>query len=186
MKKQNLITCFILLIVIILPVNAKGDDKIGGVRAGFHSSALFEDGGMLQPYGHNQNFYVGITREKRIVPILHYGLGLEYFQNGGVIDDDNKHTLHYLSIPVGVKLKLGPFFTRGGIAPSFKVGEKYLSAGEEIDLEEKAKTFDAPVFLGAGFNIMIITIEARYHWGLVELNNGVTSQYLQIGAGISF
>ena len=186
MKKLNLIFGLLLLFVLMLPAKAGGNDKIGGIRAGFHSAALFEDGNMLQPTTHLQNFYVGLTREKRIVPVLNYGIGLEYFQNGGQTDNDNKRILHYVSIPVSIKPKIGPFFVRGGIAPSFKVGEKIYIDGEKFDPDEKAKVFDAPVFLGAGFEILLITIEARYHWGLVEIDNGITTQYLQIGAGISF
>ena len=50
----------------------------------------------------------------------------------------------------------------------------------------KSNWFDAPVFLGAGVKIFFVSVEARYHWGLIEVRNGLKSQYFQLGAAVSF
>lgn len=188
MKKINSLVLAALLLTISLGINAqkKEGGKIGGIRFGYHSAALYENGDMLPGTEHLQNFYIGFFRDNKLIPALHLGTGIEYFQNGGKVDNDNKLVLHYLSVPLHIKAKLGPVFALTGFAPSFKVSEKVFVNGTNSTPDEKSKGFDVPFYLGAGVKFLFITVEARYHWGIIELNNGVKSQYLQIGAGISF
>jgi hypothetical protein len=160
--------------------------KIGGIRFGYHTAAMYDNGSKLSGTKNHQSFYLGFFRDNKLIPALHLGTGLEYFQNGYRVDDDNRLVLHYVSIPLDLKVKLGPLFARTGFAPSFKVSEKAMVNGTNSAPNEKSKGFDAPFLLGAGFKILFITVEARYHWGLIELRDGVKSQYLQIGAAISF
>jgi hypothetical protein len=134
------------------------------------------------------SFYVGFFRDKKISPLLFFGSGLEYFQNGIKYPGDSKRILHTLSIPLDLKLKLGPVFALGGAAANFKVAEKIVVEDNSVNPTEgnKSNWFDIPVFLGAGVKISFITVEARYHWGLLDVRNGLYSRYLQIGAGLSF
>jgi len=96
--------------------------------------------------------------------------------------------LHIISIPVYAKVKIGPVFGLGGIAANFKVAEKVFIDGNSAKPTEsqKSSSVDFPVFLGAGVKILIFTLEARYHWGLVDVNQGLHNQYLQLGATVSF
>jgi len=49
--------------------------------------------------------------------------------------------------------------------------------------------FDVPVFAGVGFQILMIRIEARYHWGTMSLYDSTIDPYktqnFQIGLGIA-
>lgn len=168
---------------------AGGDDKIGGIRAGYHSANMYQDGSALSGASSLDNFYIGYYKNNRIVPVLNWGFGVEYFKNGWAVDDNNKQELHYVSVPLNLKLKLGPVIALTGFAPSFKVAENitFLGNSTKPSGDDKSNWFDAPFFAGFGFEFLMFTIEARYHWGLVELNDeGYKNQYLQIGAGIAF
>ena len=163
-----------------------GGNRIGGIRAGYHSSQFFEDG---NSYGDPmQSFYVGLFKDTKIIPLLDFGSGLEYYKNGVKIDDANKRELHYLSVPLDLKLKIGPVYALGGFSPSIKVAERITIDGstEKPTDAQKAEWFDIPFFLGAGVKILFISIEARYHWGIMEVTDGYKSQSFQLGAGFNF
>lgn len=187
---MKLIRNAIMLIAIVLfstvDLNAQDKDKPskGGIRAGWNYSGVFVDGEQL---GENLNsFYVGLFQEKKIMPMLHYGYGLEYVQNGYQVTDLYKHKLHYVGIPLYLKLKLGPFFATGGTALNFKVAENYELLGASIEPTGSVNTFDLPLQAGLGFKILFITIDARYHWGMLEINDaGAKNQYLELGLAFS-
>lgn len=132
-------------------------------------------------------FYVGFFRDNRLASILYFGSGLEYFQNGLKYTGDSKRILHTLSIPLDLKVKLGPVFALGGIAANFKVAEKLVFGEAKYTPGEETKShwFDAPVFLGAGIIIAFLTVEARYHLGIVDAGNEYFHRYFQLGLGIS-
>jgi hypothetical protein len=168
-------------------IATQAQDKIG-IRAGYQASSLYKDGSQLPDTDPLGSFYVGLFRDNKIVPAIHFGIGLEYFQTGAKQDNDNKLVLNYISLPVYLKAKLGPVFGLGGIGANFKIGEKIYVDGtsSKPSDEDKSKAVDFPVFVGLGFKILIITIEGRYHWGLTDINDGYKNQYFQVGAGISF
>ena len=198
MKNLNIIISISILLMATTTSFSqdKSDDKeakVGGIRLGWNYSQYFNDGNQLAGTEDYSSFYAGIFKEKKIgLPLLHFGAGIEYYQNAAKINDDNKRVLHYIGVPVYLKAKLGPAFALTGFAPSFKVGEKNYILGKEMDPAQKSHWFDAPFFLGAGVKIAIFTIEARYHWGTIETyenattNTSIKGQYLQLGAGISF
>lgn len=191
---KSFIQVFVLsLILIVFTFDAhaqkeKRGERVGGIRFGYHQSAFFTGGNELTDAEPMQTFYVGYFKEKRIVSLLRYGYGLDYFQNGIKYNDDDKLALHYLSVPLNLKFKIGPVFALTGFAPSFKIAEKVFTDGNSQNPaeEEKSEWFDIPFYAGAGLKIWFVTIEARYHWGLIEVNNGLKSQYFQLGAGFSF
>ena len=189
MKTIKIIGLFIFLISI--NINSFAGDKFG-IRAGYHASNLYNGSSAL--YNTHNTFYVGVFKDVKILPLLHFGAGIDYFQGGSIKDNDNDIILHYLSVPVDLKLKLGPFFALAGVAPSFKVHENWTAAGKEISpgSEMKSNAFDLPVFAGIGFKIAIISIEARYYYGTMSVNSnslsgfdGYNSQYLQLGLAVS-
>lgn len=188
-KKTFLFTAAILIGAITLHgQDNKEKQKVGGVRAGWHYAFLVEEGAKPDTASALSSFYAGFFRDTRIVPMLHFGSGIEYFQNGLEHPGNSARILHTVSIPLDLKVKLGPVFALGGIAANFKVSEKLKIEGEYVTLLDSDKTnwFDLPVFLGAGVKILFITVEARYHWGLVEARDGYYNRYFQLGAAISF
>lgn len=88
-----------------------------------------------------------------------------------MMSDEKMRALHWVSIPNYLKLKLGPIFALGGVAPSFKVAEPIYEDGEMVKPmeDDKSAWFDIPAFAGLGVKILFITVEARYHWGLLDL-----------------
>lgn len=185
MKLKN--SLFVLAFFFFCSINLHAQDKFG-IRAGYQNSNWYDsDGYVLGDPLHN--FYLGFFRDNKIVPALHVGVGLEYFQNGyKATNIDNKHVLHMLSLPVYGKAKIGPVFALAGLGINVKLSEKIIlnDVSSKPTDDQKSETFDFPLFVGAGFKLLMFTVEARYHWGLVGINHGLHNRYLQIGAGISF
>ena len=188
MKKIIIIMSFMVTIGVYGSFAEQGGDKsIGGIRAGFNSASMVEQGTKPDTAFSLNSFYVGFYDEKKVAPLLFLGTGIEYFQNGIKYTGESKRVLHTISIPVDLKVKLGPVFALGGLAANFKVAEKFFPGDNKGTLyeNEKSNWFDVPVFLGAGIKILFISLEARYHWGLIEASNGNYNRYFQIGAAIS-
>jgi len=187
---QLLFIVFLLLSIHSANAQEKSskDDKPAkiGVRAGWNYAAMYADGKVSGTDPLN-SFYVGVFKEKKLVSILGLGSGLEYFQGGYKISGDLKRQIHYISIPLYLKVKLGPVYATGGTGFNFKVAEK-LPGSQLLDPlnNEKTDFFDMPFQLGAGFKILMFSIEARYNWGLFDVTNMASNQYLQIGFTASF
>ena len=189
MKQRHVVLAAVFFLgIITVYAQDKNADKIGGIRGGFQSAVMVEDGSKADTANNLKTFYVGLFRDQKLVPILFFGSGIEYFQNGSRYPNDSKRVLHMVSIPLYLKLKIGPVFALGGIAGNFKVAEKiYVGDTKSKPPDgDKSKWFDGAAFAGVGLKILFITVEARYHWGLIESNNGLYNRYLQIGAGLSF
>lgn len=169
-----------LVIAFALSADLKAQ-KLVGFRAGWHNAVL--SGSSLEDYPNN-NFYIGAYRNNKFGGIFAFHTGLEYFQNGAKKDDNNYRKLHYISVPLGLRVKLGPVFALAGPALNFKVGESSRYLGQSIDADDKAAFFDLPAFIGAGVKFLMFTVEARYAVGLLEVNDGVRNQYFQLGLGL--
>ncbi len=191
MKKTVL---FISIFIISLSFNANAQDENSsrGVRAGWQLSDYYFDGSAIGDSPLN-SFYVGFFNENKIIPMLYFGSGLEYFQNGSNIGNatDAQFKQHIISVPVYLKFKIGPVFATGGAAANFKVAENYVLGGNKIEVPEnlKSNVFDVPLHLGLGVKILMFTVEARYYWGMLDTFQNApetNTQYFQIGGGISF
>ena len=192
MKKTKLL---LLAAIIVFPTISAfaGDDEGGkkGIRAGWQMSNFYSDGNSV---GDNlSSFYIGVFGEKKLIPLLSLGVGLEYSSNGSTQNSpDAKYVRHIISLPVYLKVKLGPVFALAGTAANFGVADKFSIEGENIDLNDILKTnvFNLPIYMGIGVKVSIISIEARYHLGLLDLdktdNSSKTTQYFQLGAAVSF
>ncbi len=176
----------LIAVCISITVSVQAQNKIG-IRAGYQSSTWHKDGSQLAGSDANSSFYAGLFKEKKLIPLLHLGFGLEYLQNGAKLAGDNKQVINYLGIPVYLKAKVGPFYALTGLGLNIKLSEKYFEGDNSVSVPEGSKTkgVDYPFILGAGFKILMFSIEARYHWGLGDINNGITNQYLQVGAALS-
>ena len=185
---------FIMIALVLLSavqLSFAQDDKPSkfGIRAGYHAAMISRNGNQVAGTVGLNTFYVGIFKEKKLIPMLHFGSGIEYFQNGFESNlIDLKRKLHYVSVPMYLKVKLGPFYATGGTALNFKIAENIKFLDESMDpLSEKSKIFDMPLQVGVGFKILMVSIEARYNWGMMNINDiGIKNQYLQVGLGVSF
>lgn len=164
----------------------KKAQKIGGIRAGWNYSQYFKGGNPLAGTSDYSSFYVGLFRDNRIIPMLHFGTGVEYYQNGAYIDDSNKRIFQYIGVPLYLKFKIGPVFALSGFELSFLVDQNAYLLGQKYTPTEKANWFDAPFFLGAGVKIFFLSVELRYCWGTIDVYDDTRSQYLQLGGAISF
>jgi len=178
----------ICMAVCLLSISPKAQADEGpdgrGIRAGYQNSFFKIDGDKAfnDPYN---NFYIGFFRSNNIVPLLKLNSGIEYFQVGGKTGDAELK-LHYLSIPLSLRLKLGPVYGLGGLNGAFKIGG--TSDFDELDAAvSDFSVFDAGAHLGVGFKFLMIGVEARYNWGLInQTDNDLKSEYLQVGAVLFF
>ncbi|HAW51238.1 MAG TPA: hypothetical protein DCX54_02755 [Flavobacteriales bacterium] len=184
MKSLTLLISSALFVALINPLFAEGDTKLGGIRAGYHQSDIFNNGSNTG--NPNTGFYLGVYKNNKIVPTLHWMVGLEYYQNGSKSDSARKWTMNTIGVPVNLKVKAGPVFALGGISANFVISQDYENSGIAGGAQ-KAPVFDLPVFLGAGFRVLVVNIEARYYWGMIGIDrHGDKNQFWQLGLGVSF
>jgi hypothetical protein len=183
MKKFILFAIFISMMSLSLETFSQDI----GIRGGFQSAGTWNDGEQVD--NSLGAFYVGVFKNTKfgLGSLLTLNYGLEYMQNGHQADDNNYRKIDYLSLPIGLRVKLGPIYAQGGVNGNFKIGENYLVNGTDVlNDNNKTSSFDLPAHIGLGFKLLMINIEGRYHYGLLDVNNGNRNSYLQIGAGISF
>lgn len=174
---------FLGLALMQLEVNAQGI----GVRAGYQTASTTNNGNQVA--GSLGSFYLGGYKNIKlgVGDLLRLNTGLEYMQNGHRTNDTNFRSINYLSIPLGLRAKLGPLYAQGGINANFKIGEKYeVNSQSVLNDTNRTSSFDMPVHIGVGFRLFVIDIEARYHHGFMDVNNGNKNSYLQIGAAFGF
>jgi len=188
---KTLKTFGFLLFIMSLSMNSFAKDKFG-IRAGYQAANLYSGSSAL--YKTYNTFYVGLFKDVKLIPLLHFGAGIDYYQTGSEKNSENSISLHYVSVPLDLKLKLGPFYALAGVAPAFKVHENWMVLGNKIspDSDVKSNAFDLPAFAGIGFKIAIISIEARYFYGTMSVNNnslsgfdGYNNQFIQLGLAVS-
>jgi hypothetical protein len=187
---MNKILLVLVLVAFLFTKGIAQDEKPqkNGIRFGYHAASMVKDGSKPEESKTLSSFYAGFFRSKKLGSILHFDSGIEYFQNGLKYTGDAKRTLHTISIPLDLRLKIGPVYGVGGAAANFKVSESF-DVGDNsftpID-SDKSNWFDIAAFAGAGVKVWILSVEARYHWGLLEVRNDLYSRYFQIGAAVSF
>jgi hypothetical protein len=182
-KALFLLMAFAMLMIAPLVKADEGPDG-KGIRAGYQNSFFRMDGDKAfdDPYN---NFYIGFFKSNNIVPLLKLNSGIEYFQVGGK-SNDAELKLHYLSVPLSLRLKLGPIYGLGGFNGAIKLGGSSDFAAIGADTGDFS-TIDAGAHLGVGFKFLMLGIEAKYNWGLIEqTDNNLKSEYLQVGAVLFF
>jgi hypothetical protein len=176
----------ILVLVVALTVVSgslfAGKDR--GIRGGYIEGKLDKGSAGLFDKGYN-SFYVGFFNDQKIIPMLYFYSGLDYYQTGSKTNDDNKLVLHYCSIPIALKLKIGPVMAFGGVHGAVKVSSRLTVLGESSPAKDFS-TFDAGAFLGAGLHILFIGAEVKYTWGLVDIYNGYKNNFWQFGLTLGF
>lgn len=181
-----LLATVVTVLLIGFDAHAEDGHKKNGIRAGYQSANILKENG--DEFDPRSGFYIGYYRVTKIVPLLSFQSGLEYIQCGATGDLDSEVRLNYLSIPLSARLKLGPVFVLGGVNANFKIVEELEVAGVEVDInaDNESPFMDVPVHVGVGVNFLFLCAEARYHYGLVELNDGYHNSYLQVGLGLHF
>ena len=187
MKKILLISVLLMSTSIaICQDDDEDDNRLNSIRLGYQLSNLVNSD---EDAAANLNsFYIGYTRQKRLGGIFRLETGLEYMMGGAKITDSTKWQLHYLVLPVQLHLKLGPFIGTAGLNADFKIKEKVTVAGNEVDINDDNKStfMDCTADLGVGFKIWFLTLEARYYYGLVDINEGWHNSFAQLGLKFSF
>jgi len=169
------------LLVLSASVFAQKDR---GIRGGWMESKISKDGDSYLDAKY-ESFYVGMFNDQKLIPMLYIYTALDYYQTGSKLNDDNKLILHYISIPVGLKLKIGPVQAFGGVHGAVKVSTRYTLLTQPVD-SEKFSTFDAGTFIGLGVSIAFIGAEVKYTKGLVDINRGYKNNFWQAGLTLWF
>lgn len=162
--------------ILLAAVSVQAQKSIG-VRAGYQNTHMVVDGSKIGSSGNS--FFVNVYKDSRILPFLHFHSGIQYSQAESTING-NDYQINYLGAPLGLKAKVGPIYAIGGATVNFKLSEN----NEPWD--ESAKRYDTNLFLGAGLNILFLNVNARYAWGLTDVNRGIHNNAFQLGLGIRF
>lgn len=188
MKKILLLSAIVFNSFLAFSQTEESDDdnKLNGIRVGYQSSNLINSD--EDAASNLDRFYVGFSRQKKLSPLFRLETGLEYMIAGSMITEDSKLELHYITLPLQAHLKIGPFIGTAGLNALFKVAQKITVAGQDVDVtdDNKATFMDCTGDLGVGFKILMITIEARYYYGLVDIRDGWHNNYYQLGLKLSF
>jgi len=188
MKQIKII--FIAIVLFSISISLSAQNKFG-IRGGIQAGNLYNSGTLYD--NSLTTFYVGAFKEFKINSIIKFDAGIDFDQNGS-LNDSLSIKLSYISVPLNFRIKLGPVYGIVGAAPSFKIAEKRDFNDQQIDIDKfKSNFFDVPVFVGVGFKVSVIAIEARYYVGTMSINDNAISglqdyrnQYLQLGLALSF
>lgn len=176
---------FVALVLCFIGVGFDVKAQFIGFRGGYQTAYTNNNGSQID--GSLGNFYLGVFKNKKlgVGDLLRLHTGIEYMQNGHRANDANFRKINYISVPVGLRVKIGPLFAQGGVNGNFRISEKYeINGVDALTDTNKTSTFDLPAHVGLGFKILILEIEARYHQGFMDVNNGNKNSYLQIGLAI--
>jgi hypothetical protein len=174
-----------LVMLLSLPVLASAQEISYGIKGGFNTANLkvsFDDvdvtgdrrtGLLLGAFvARDFNPNVGIQVEG-----LFTQKGSEFAAETNLFDDDASLKLNYIEFPVlarvnvpaaatTVRLLAGPTF-------GFKVSQSVDVGNVELDADEvPLKSFDLGFALGGAVEIRQFVIDARYTWGLTDINDG--------------
>ncbi|QZT38766.1 PorT family protein [Halosquirtibacter xylanolyticus] len=172
---KKLIIMFALCLVSM--TNSFAQEKHYGVRLGYNGTHLQDNGDKVGSA--ENNYFISMYKDSKIMPFLFLNSGLEYTKYGGDVLNQS-YELHYVGIPLGLKVKFGPLFVVGGAAFNVKVSEK------NNPYSSSSKWYDTNAFAQAGLEILFLTIDAKYTWGLTDVQNNITNNGLQVGVGVRF
>jgi Outer membrane protein beta-barrel domain len=180
-----IVPAFVLAIPSLAAAQAPQDAATSfGIKAGLNVSSIkvsFDDGDITSDgrAGFLFGFFMGHDFNRRAgiqVEALFSQKGGEFAVEEQLFDDDASFTLSYLEFPVlarinflassnKVRLLTGPTFAFN-VNESIKVGDVELD-GDEVPL----KPFEMGYVLGGAFEIRKFIIDARYTWGLMDIND---------------
>jgi len=181
MKKYSIILLLLTIpsFVMAWPKDDESKKIYKGIRAGFQSSTFAVDQGD-SPDGLG-SFYIGIFGGKKLGPskLLSLYTGITFYQSGA--DDKNfgEVKLSYISLPLSLRVKLGPVYAFGGANAAIKVGESLSGPIKQANVD--FESFDAGAQIGVGVKFLMLSAELKYNVGLIEITDGVKTTHLQAG-----
>lgn len=186
MSKSLFTLIFCLFTLSVIAQKDEHKHRPNGIRIGYQNSQYAN--GDNTSDGTLSRGYVGFMRKIGKRDLFHLETGLEYMIAGAKFDPDAQVQLHYITLPVQGVVKIGPFVGLAGINGNFRVAENVKVGDQEVerDDDDKSNGFDVAVDAGLGFNILFMTIEARYYWGLIEVEDGWYNRYVQAGLKFHF
>ncbi|QZE13762.1 PorT family protein [Halosquirtibacter laminarini] len=168
---------FVAILSIMYVSTIVAQEKYLGARIGYNATYFQNDGSKI---GETQdNYFVSIYKDTKIIPFLFFQSGLEYTKAGGSVNQHD-YAIHYLGVPLGIKAKLGPLFVTGGATFNVRISEKNNL------FENSSKWYDTNVFAQAGVEILFLTLDVKYIWGLTNIQNDMTNHGVQAGIGFRF
>lgn len=138
--------------------------------------------------------FLGLRKDVKIVPMLHFNTGLLYTQQGASIEysEGENSTLKssYLDVPIGLKFKLGPIFATGGVSANIKLGDNFDDVYKGIPDAPELKAFDLVYSLGIGAKLAMLSIDLRWNnsfGDIIKDNDGesIMNSYFLVGLGFS-
>ncbi|MDX5321401.1 MAG: PorT family protein [Bacteroidota bacterium] len=155
-----------------------------GIRAGYNYGMTLNGG--IRVENPISGYYGGFYKTSYPLGVKFLGVqsGAEVALLGHRKDANTYRQQYYVGVPLSLRLKLGPIFIIGGVNGQVKVFEKRMIDGVEVD--DKSSLFDAHTHAGVGVKLGMFSFEARYHHGLIDINKGNKTEYVQLGACITF
>ncbi len=170
---------------------AKSDENkklYKGIRFGYQSSNFSNS-----DWGDLTSFYAGIFAVKKLGAgkLLSLYTGLEYYQTGASEDDNNEIILGYISLPINLRVQIGPVYAFGGFNPSFKISEDVTIAGQDPGDAFDINGFDVGGQIGLGAKFLFLGAEVKYNKGLISVFDSVNgdenmTEHLQAGLCLYF
>ena len=208
MRASIAVVCAIVVIFTLTASSGFAQRTTGGIKGGlnlarFSGDDAVDEQDLLMGYcaGVFISFNLGDTLA--IQPEILYTVKGMKLETGGIIFNETAEStteISYLEIPLLLKLSMS---TEGSIIPRLFFGPaaavkldaktkfEYAGISEEADVEN-IKDVDFGLVAGAGFDVGIITIEARYTLGLLSINDteleeiDIRNAVFSVMAGFSF
>ncbi len=95
---------------------------------------------------------------------------------------DSTLQIDYLEVPLLARVRLGSghrhYYVAGGVAPAFRVRARaattFSTSTEELDVSDQVERFDLGVAAGGGMQAGALVIDARYTFGLRDIDTDKT------------
>jgi len=197
MKKILQLLLFAFVFIPTTIVLADDDDKpfYKGIRVGWQQSNISNS-----EMGDLSSFYAGFFGVKKIGAgkLISMYSGLEFYQTGAQENDDNKIVLSYISIPINLRVKIGPVYAFGGVNPAFKIMNEITAGGVDVSdfqLADGSKPYEVNTFdiggqVGVGAKFLFLGVEIKYNQGFLNVfkddTESSTTNHLQVGACVYF
>lgn len=169
MKKLLILTlcCFTLN---SLQAQSKKDDKPHKLTfiAGWNYSKYVGGPEATDKSDYKSGLILGLNKDVKLTPFIWMNGGLLYYQNGAETDQGT-YRFDYLTIPVGVKVRLGPVYAMGGVYGAYRLTGKI--GDSKVD-QKDFNRLDFGTYAGAGIRILIFSLNLKYNWGLSDVTNG--------------
>jgi hypothetical protein len=168
----------VLTIVGVLGVTeARAQDR-GGVRVGVNAATLAIDEEDFDPKV-RMGLVVGLFGVVPVNSTLAFQPEVLFSQQGAKVEegsDEGKIKLDFLQVPLLARVKLGsnsPAHLLVGPSFGFRTKAEVESNGETEDIKDEVESMDVGLVTGVAVNAGPAVVDARYTWGLRNLDKSV-------------